>query len=69
MKTNVTWTICCGLVILIGILTLTPIVIPHGIHQPEFMGMPYTLWTGISVSLLLWIITYIGVLHHPGNNN
>ena len=63
------WKICCALVIIIGVLTLTSVVIPEGVHKPELMGMPYTLWMGIGVSLLLWVITYVGVLFHPGKND
>ncbi len=66
---NKIWKICCALVIIIGVLTLTPLVIPEGVHQPELMGMPYTLWMGIVVSLLLWVITYVGILVHPGKND
>jgi len=68
MKNN-TWKICCALVIIIAILTLTPLVLPEGKHKPELMGMPYTLWVGIAISVLLWLITYVAVLVHPGKND
>jgi uncharacterized membrane protein len=66
---NKTWTLCCLAVIIIAALTLTPLVIPIETFKPEFLGMPYTLWMGIAVSLLLWLITYIGILVHPGKHD
>ncbi len=68
MKDTV-WKICCALVIIIAVLTLSPLVLSEGKHKPELMGMPYILWVGIAISLLLWVITYVGVLFHPGKDD
>lgn len=60
------WTLCCASVILLTILALSPAVIPTGRHTPMLAGLPYTLWTGILVSVLLVLITWVGTRVHPG---
>lgn len=61
------WRITCALVVLFTILAFSPLVIPNGKFQPEFLGMPYTLWMGILVSLILVTLTYVGTKVHPGS--
>lgn len=68
-KTNTIWKVCCAIVIITGALTLSPIVIPTNAFEPKLMGMPYTLWMGILISLFLWVVTYIAILNHPGKND
>lgn len=62
------WTFCKIAVGILIVLTLSPIVTPHGVHQPEFMGMPYTLWVGIVDAFLLVGLTWLGTIVHPSNN-
>jgi len=50
------------------ILIFTPLVIPVGKSDPFLLGMPYTLWMGILVSLILLGLTIIGSLVHPGRD-
>lgn len=69
MSSKTIWKICCVAILVIAVLTLTPVVTPHHIFEPMLMGMPYTLWMGIVISLVLWVITYIGIQHHPGKND
>ena len=54
------WRICCALVILLSILSFTPLVIPVGISKPFFLGMPYTLWVGMLIAFLLVFLVFIG---------
>ncbi len=67
MQNNQIWKACCIAAVVISVLTFTPLVTPKGVHQPELMGMPYTLWAGIIESILLVLLTYIGTRVHPGN--
>lgn len=60
------WRICCALAILLMILAFSPVFIPTGKIDPKLMGMPYTLWSGLLVCILMVIITYIATLVHPG---
>ena len=63
------WKVCVVLVIILSALTFTPLVIPAGRFQPEFFGMPYTLWVSILLTVLLVLLTYIGTWVHPGRNS
>ena len=60
------WTFCKLAVILLVIMTFTPLVTPAGKHQPELMGMPYTLWVGILDVLIIVGLTWLGTRVRPG---
>ena len=55
--------ICCLALILI-ILTFTPLVIPYSIHKPALLGLPYSLWMGILISIGLVVLTFIATKVH-----
>jgi len=62
------WNFCkIGAVVLI-MVTFSPLVTPVAKHKPILMGMPYTLWTGIVVSVLLIGFTWLGTRIHPGKD-
>jgi hypothetical protein len=63
------WRICIIVVILLAALGLSHVVIPPGVFKPSFLGMPYSLWMGVLVTICLIIMTFIGSRVHPGNNN
>ncbi|MFC4096595.1 hypothetical protein [Euzebyella saccharophila] len=47
--------------ILAGLLfvgSFTPMVIPMGKNEPNFMGIPYTMWMGFVVSVLFVLLAY-----------
>ncbi|MBC6998474.1 hypothetical protein [Cytophaga sp. FL35] len=47
--------------ILAGLLfvgSFTPLVIPMGKTEPNFLGMPYTMWMGFLVSVLFVLLAY-----------
>jgi len=54
------WKICVAAVLLIIILTFSPLVIAHGKTDPFLFGLPYTLWVGMVLTIFLVIITLIG---------
>lgn len=60
------WKICCGLVIILSLLTFTPLVIPIGEYEPMLFGVPYSLWTSFIITVLLVVLTFIGTIVHPG---
>ena len=63
------WTLCCIAALGLIFISFTPLVIPAGVHRPAIWGVPYTLWAGIAVSVLLVLLTFIGTRIHPGRKN
>ncbi len=53
-------------VLIISLLTFTPLVIPQGVKDPMLFGVPYTLWVGFLEAMLLVSLTYLGTKLHPG---
>ncbi|MFC2126728.1 hypothetical protein ACFLU5_18230 [Bacteroidota bacterium] len=60
------WRFCQLGVIILSIITFTPLVIPKNIHLPELFGLPYTLWMGMLLSLCFTSLILIGIRIHPG---
>ena len=54
--------------IILVIITYTPIIIPGGVYKPMVLGIPYSLWTSMLITATLVLITYIGSKVHPGND-
>ena len=52
--------------LILSIITFTPLVMPYGKYEPTFLHLPYTLWTGLLVALLLVFLTWLAVHLHPG---
>ncbi len=62
MNNQTLWKICCASAVVLAVLTFTPVITPSGVAEPELLGMPYTLWTGIVQAILLIVLTYIGTI-------
>jgi multidrug efflux pump subunit AcrB len=45
-------------VVLAGI-TFTPLILRPGKMDPEFLSMPFTLWTSMIISMILVVLTYL----------
>lgn len=65
-KKNRTYNVLIVLALLLAVLTFTPLVMPYGVHQPSFLHLPYTLWTGLLVAILFVCLTWLAVRLHPG---
>jgi hypothetical protein len=63
------WRICVVLVLLIVVIGYTPLMIPKGVYKPMLFGIPYSLWLGFLVTVVLVVLTYIGSKVHPGRDN
>jgi hypothetical protein len=63
------WRICIALALLLTIITFTPLVIPVGVYRPTLLGMPYTLWMTILITILYVVLTFIGSRVHPGRKD
>jgi hypothetical protein len=65
-KKSLYWKLCIAGVVLLSILTFTPIVMPQGVADPELLGVPRTLWASILTYIGIVILTYIGTKVYPG---
>lgn len=65
-RRNRLWRLCQISATGLAVFALTPAVIPAGQHEPMIAGIPYTLWMGFLVSVLLVIVTWVGTKVHPG---
>jgi len=54
------WKLSVASVILIILITYSPLVIPSGKYQPTVFHLPYSLWLSILLTILLVIMTYLG---------
>ncbi|MEL6254704.1 MAG: hypothetical protein AAFR87_22020 [Bacteroidota bacterium] len=67
MNKSLGWRLCCAAALIVALLTFTPLITPNGVWEPRWMGMPYTLWTGILQALVLVGLTWLGTRLHPSN--
>jgi hypothetical protein len=63
---SIIWKFCYIAVLSITILIYTPLVTPNHQFEPKLIGIPYTLWVGLLVTLVLLFLTIIGSFVHPG---
>lgn len=63
------WKLCCIGIILLSIMTFTPLVIPAHQSDPTLGGVPYTLWAGIATAVVMMLVNFIGTLVYPGKEN
>ena len=59
------WIICVILVVGLIILAYTPLMLPNGVYKPTILGIPYSLWTSVLITIALVVLTYIGSKVHP----
>jgi hypothetical protein len=64
-KRRLYWRLCYGGVIVLSVLTFTPLVIPSGTYHPMVLGVPYTLWVGILITGALVLLTYGATQFYP----
>ncbi len=64
-----TWRACCAAMVLVAIVSFTPIVIPPGQHEPTLAGLPRTLWTGLLVSVTIILLVLVGAYVHPDRDH
>jgi drug/metabolite transporter (DMT)-like permease len=67
MNTKI-WRILVTLVVLI-FLTSYFVFFQNHQTEPSFIGFPYILWTGILLTILLVICTFIGAKFSPFKNS
>jgi len=68
-RKKIPWYLSCTVMIVLSVLTFTPVITPAHTYKPMLMGIPYTLWTGFLLTVALVLITYIGASVHFGKND
>lgn len=63
------WRACCGAVVFLTVLCLSPLVLTVGEYDPKLAGIPYTLWSSIVIAILIVAITFVGIAVHPGEDD
>lgn len=43
-------------------VSFTPLVIPYGVTEPYFLGLPRTLWAGLGISLCIYVLLVLAML-------
>ena len=64
-KRRLYWRLCYGTIIVLSMLTFSPLVIPSGTFRPMLGGIPYTLWVGIVLTVLTVVLTYGATQFYP----
>ena len=54
------WRIYVAAVILIVVITFSPLIIKPAKVDPSVFGFPFTLWTTILTTIALVVLTYLG---------
>ena len=60
MKLNNIWKLIVGAVLFCLALQFSPLVLAQNQLEPYILGMPFTLWFGILITLLLVLLTAVG---------
>lgn len=63
------WRLCYGSAFVLSVLTFTPLVIPSGVYTPTVLGLPYTLWTGILMTVALVLLTFAAGQVYPPDSS
>lgn len=65
---NPMWFTIRATAVLISLLAFTPLVISPNKTTPPLLGVPYTLWVGIAISISLIVLIILGAIFSPSNN-
>ena len=68
-KTNLIWKLCCAAVVVLSVLCFTPLVIAVNQYQPQLLGLPFSLWTGMLIAFSILACAFIATLVHPDKEN
>lgn len=63
------WRLCYGSAFVLSVLTFTPLVIPSDVYTPTLLGLPYTLWMGILITVILVLLTFVAGQIYPPDSS
>lgn len=67
MPRSLVWKLCCLGMIAVSVICFSPWVIPPNKYQPMFVGLPYTLWAGIAISIVMFLLTLFAAICISGS--
>jgi len=56
------WKLSCGGMVILTLITFSPLIIPPGKFEPMLAGMPLTLWGGIAISIGMILMTLLAAV-------
>jgi len=59
-KKKLYWRLCVIAVVIIIVVTYSPLVLATGRTTPSFLHLPFTLWVTMVLALALVLLTYAG---------
>lgn len=62
MNNKSRWIFFAVAVSILAVLSFTPLVIPYGVTEPYFLGLPRTLWAGLGISLSIYVLLVLAML-------
>ncbi|MCY3986101.1 MAG: hypothetical protein OXF23_03540 [Candidatus Dadabacteria bacterium] len=65
-KTKKRWMFFAVTISVLSVVSFTPLVIPYGVVEPYFLGLPRTLWAGLGISLCIYVLLAFAVLTSSG---
>jgi hypothetical protein len=63
------WKITTVISLILLLATFTPLVIPARVYTPEIFGMPYTLWIGFLIMILMLANIFFAARNLPENHD
>ncbi len=65
-RTSLTlWRLCCLGFVVLSIVVFSPMVIPPGVYEPSWLGMPLTLGRGLMAAGCFVLLAILGSLVQP----
>lgn len=62
------WRVLAVIVTILAALAFTPLVIPYGVAEPYVFGLPRTLWAGMLISILIYLMLIIAMITSKDEN-
>lgn len=56
------WRIYGVIVTVLAAIAFTPLVIPYGVTEPYVIGLPRTLWSGLLISICIYIVLVVAMI-------
>ena len=61
MSNSFQWKIYGLIVLVLAVLSFTSLVIPYEVTDPYYFGLPRTLWAGMAISILIYVVLVIAM--------